>query len=307
MEQYLVRKDIRNCQTIEYHPDYYLFNGDTFRAGCKLKGIDFIFAQVKPPVYAIAILSGGKILVEDRRCCWHILDLVNGQVLASKKMPQSVMYTVRFAVSNDERTAYRIWLKKSTYYLAVIDLSDLSYCTYVYPASLHSTCDLVCTDDNKLLVLETQVTARGVCHSQITLVMLDGEKLSVKMIHQWESEHVAEFFDGRYILDSAYDILDIKTGESFNLLENSDIKLPEKYVAMTHVYYPEYNYLQLVDNKQNIFIDCGQRKIIAWYYRKIDEDKLCPVGYKGLCVGDGFWIGRRDGIYAMPFPVIESV
>lgn len=302
MEQRVVRQDIKKCQTIDYHPDFFLFSGDRFQSCSRQGGPLFTYPEVKYFLSAYAMLPNNKLLVHDARSTYHILDLQAGITLASKRMTRSCISTRRFAVSADGNTAYRIWLNGKKYYLVIINLSDLSYRTCPYKASWSRVADLICTAKDELLVLETQVTNDGVCHNQITSVLIRDAECVATPVYRWESNQIGKFFNGRYVWESGYLIRDVSTGECFSLLENSDVLLPEKHVALSCRYYPENNYLQLVDGKQNVFIDCAQRKIIARYQR----DTRKPT-YIGLCVDDEFWFSAPDGIYATPFPVIEDI
>lgn len=301
MEQRLVRKDIRDCQAIYYHSDYYLFSGNGFRSCAKRGGSLFVYTEVKTPINTIAPLPDNKLLVHDKKSVYHILDLEAGKVLVSKQMPRKIISTKRFAVSDDGKTAYRIWLSGNKYHLAVIALSDLSYRTYPYKASWSNVADLVYQSKDELRVLEAQAFNGGVRRNQITSVLIGSEECITAPVYQWESDQIGKHFDGRYVWESGCKIRDLITGEYFSLLENSDIMLSENHVTLSYVYYPEYNYVQLIDSKQNVFIDCRQRKIIARYFN--DPQNLI---YSGIYTGNEFWMGKPDGIYAMTFPVIEE-
>lgn len=301
MEQRLVRKDIKKCQVIYPHPDYYLFSGDGFRTCSKQEGELVTYPEVKTAIHAISALPDNKLLIHDAKSVYHILDLENGTILVSKQMPKNVFSTRRFAVSHDGKNAFRFWLRGNKYYLVIVNLFDLSYRICPYKASLNGVADLVYNTDDELLALETKVADDGVCHNQITSVTIEGGGCTTTPIHQWEGKWCGKYLDESFVLDNGYNIRDLSTGETFSLLENSDVLLPEKYVALSHKYYPNEKYLQLIDSRQNIFIDCEQRKIIARY--QMDNRK---PAYTGILTGNEFWFGKADGIYATPFPVIEG-
>lgn len=301
MEQRLVRSDIKNCGSISYYLDYHLFSGKYIQICSRQGGALSKYPSVRYYLTAMAPLPDAKLLVEDGKCVYHILDLEAGTVLASQKMRRDVSSTSRFAISEDGKTAYRIWLRGRKHELVIIDLSNLSYRVCPYRASLSRVEDLVYSEESGLLVLECQIDEDRTCKNQVTSVQIEGVECKTAPLHTWSGNNTAKFFDGRYVWESGYRIRDLRTGNVFGLLENSDITLPEKHVALTHTYYPDKNYLQIIDRNQNIFIDCAKRKIIARYLT--DPKAGC---YSGILTGDEFWIGAPDGIYAMPFPAIEN-
>lgn len=301
MEQRLVRSDIKNCTSISYHRDYHLFSGKYVQACSRQGGALSKYPSVRNYLAAIAPLPNTKLLVEDGKCVYHVLDLEAGTVLASQKMRRDVSSTTRFAVSDDGKTAYRIWLRGRKHELVIIDLSNLSYRVYPYHASLSCVADLIYNKERGLLVLESQVDEDRTCQNQVTSVQTEGVECKKVPLHTWSGENTAKFFDGRYVWESGYKIYDLRTGHVFGLLENSDISLSEKHVALTHIYYPDKNYLQIIDRNKNIFIDCEKRQIIARYLTNPQAGS-----YRGILAGEEFWIGKPDGIYALPFPVIEN-
>lgn len=304
MEPRIIRKDVKKCQVIYPHADYYLFSGARFQSCSKQGGPLVTYPEVKTCLHGIAILPDGKLLVDDAKSVFHLLDLNEGKVLASQKMTKNRICQSRFAISGDGKTAFRIWSWGKSWYLVKINLLDLSYCTYKYKASMYGISDIIYKSHNELLVLEVQnisIGDRAVSQNQVTSVTICGEECITTPLYQWQGDRCGKFFDGRFVWESGYVIRDLCTNECFSLLEQSDILLPKNHVALSHIYYPEKKYLQLINAEQNIFIDCENRKIIARYYN--DPQKLI---YCGICIGDEFWIGKADGIYATPFPVIEG-
>ena len=301
MNQHLVRSDIKNCTSIYYHKDYHLFSGKYLQICSRQGGSLSKYPSVRNYLTAIAPFPNTKLLVEDGKCVYHVLDLEEGTVLASQKMRRDVSGSTRFAVSEDGKTAYRIWLHGRKHELVVIDLPNLSYRIYPYHACLSCVADVLYTKERGLLVLECQVDEDRTCQNQVTSVQIEGEECKTLPLHTWSGEHTAKFFDGRYVWESGYQIHDLHTDYEYGLLDNSDILLPKNHVALTHTYYPDKNYLQIVDGNKNIFIDCTRRQIIASYSTNPQDGSYC-----GILVGDEFWIGKSDGIYALPFPLIEN-
>lgn len=301
MEQRLIRSDIKKCQKIDYHPDYFLFSGDLFQSCSRQGGPLFTYPEVKYFPVALSILPNNKLLIEDARSTFHVLDLEKGKVLASKRMPKQVICSRRFAVSNDGKTAFRTWLKGDKYFLAIINLCDLSCRICPYNVTLNLVADLVYKAENELLVLETQVANDGVCHNQVTSVLIVNNQCLTTPVYRWEGEQCGKYFDGKYVLETGYQIRDLDTNKVFSLLENSEHAVPENFHALSRVYYPEEKYLQLIDRNHTVFIDCSQRKIIARYQQKSREE-----AFVGMYTGEEFWFGKADGIYAVPFPAIEQ-
>ena len=300
MEQRIVRNDIKNCTSIYFHPSYYLFSGKYIQSCSQNSNTLFKYPSVKYYLKTMARFSDDKVLVEDGKSILHILDLKSGTVLASQKMRRDVCCITRFAISNDEKNAFCIWLRGRKHELVIIDLSDLSYQVFLYPSSLCGVSDLICSKEHGLLVLETQVNDDRTCQNQVTCLNIQDGGCKATPLYTWSGNNTSKFFDGRYVWESGYKIRDLLTGDVFSLLENSDIKLPEKYQHLSHIYYPDEKCLQLNDGKHNIIIDCKQRKIIAQYLTDYQAGS-----YSGILVRNEFWIGKPDGIYAIPFPVIE--
>ena len=113
---------------------------------------------------------------------------------------------------------------------------------------------------------------------------------------------MAKFFDGQFVWESGYMIRELESNKTFSLLENSVITLPEKHSPTAHIYYPKEELLQIIDCSQNVFIDCNKRAIIARYLTNAQTGT-----YRGIVTSNEFWIGSEDGIYAKPFPIIESL
>lgn len=302
MEHHLIRKDIKKCETITYHSDFLLFSGKKIHSCSKHGGPLATYPEVKPFLHEIARLPNGKLLVDDGNGVQHILDLSKGIVLMSQKMTKKRMCPSRFAISTDNCSAFRVWCWGEKWDLLKMNLSDLSYQIYDYPASLRFVGDIIVTSANEILVLESQIENDGTCTNQVSSVSLENSYCSVTPIYQWTGNRVGKYFDGRYVLESQYWIRDLKTGDCFTLLENSDISLPDNHRALSHIYDSENNCLQLIDHKQTWFIDCGKREIIARYRRDTREPSFI-----GTRVGNEFWFGKNDGIYASSFPVIEDI
>lgn len=304
MEQYAVRKDIKKCQRIYPHPHHWIFCGNKFQSCSKQGGPVTTYSEVKPSIYRLAHIPNNRLLVDDNRSVLHLLDLDEGKVIASRKLTKKRVNISRYAVSYDGETAFCVWCWGKNWYLCKFDLSNLDYCIYSYRPTLYCVRDIVFNAENQLLVLETQsVCTNGERISQnlISSVSIQGDFCNVVPVCRWDGQCVGLYCDGEYVLESNFSIREVNTQKTFSLLENSDILLPPKYAALSHVYYPEYHYLQVVNTTHNIFIDCEKRKIIARYSN--DPQKLI---FSGICTGDAFWIGKPDGIYAMPFPIIEE-
>lgn len=301
MKERLVRTDLKNISSIDFHDNHLLFSGKNIRS-CRGKWDQLkVYYGVSYFLRSMISLSDEKVLVEDGKCVYHILDLNAGTVLFSQKMRRDVSGTSRFAISDDGRTAFRVWLRGKKHEIAVIDLSDLSYRIFPYPASLNGVADLVYIKDSGLLAMETQVNADKTCQNQVVSVQFCDEKCILKPLHTWFGERTAKYFDGRYVWESGYKVRDLYTDGIIDLLENSPIRFPEKHVPLAYTYYPEKKYLQIIDQKQNSFVDCIEKKIIAQY--SLDPE---AESYRGVLVGNEFWIGKPDGIYAMPFPILEN-
>ena len=305
MKQCLARNDIKKCQAIYYHPNYYLFEGTCFQSCAKNSGLLYSYPEIRTCIRSITFLPNNRLLVDDSRNTFHLLDLSEGRVILSRKVVNERICQSRFIISDDAQYAFCTWNRRGKWYLAKISLDDLSCHIYPYKASMFGIADLFFQEHNKLLVLETQnisIEGKTVSQSQITSVEISEGRCLTTPMCQWNGKGSSNYFDGRYVWESGYWIRDIATGEYYNLLEKTDISLPEKHVPLSHVYYPEHKLLQLVDDKQNMFIDCEQKKLIARYPN--DTQKL---SFQGIYTGNEFWLGKPDGIYAMPFPMIAEV
>lgn len=302
MEYRPIRKDIKKCDAIDYHPDHFLFSGKLFQSCSKQGGPLITYPEVKTFLREIAILPDNKLLVDDSKSVLHLLDLDAGKVLLSKKLTKKRMCQSRFTVSADGNAAYCVWCWGKDWYLVKIGLSDLDCWIYKYPATLRFVGAIIENLHGELMVLESQVDNDGTCRNQISSVSIKGEQCTASPMYKWNGAHRARHFDGRYVWESQYRIRDLETNRCFHLLENSDISLPPNHVTLSHVYYPKENYLQLVDQQQTVFIDCEKRTIIARYRR----DTRAP-SFIGQKVDNEFWFGMADGIYASPFPLIEEM
>lgn len=304
MQGKLVRKDIRKCREIYRHSDYYIFCGDKFQSCYQQSGPLITYHEIKMCLHGMVMLPHNRLLVDDAVGVLHLIDLEAGKVLKSKQLTQKRMCETRFALSENGDTAFRIWYWRKKWYLAKIDLHSLNYNIYDYPASMYGVRDIVVNSPNELLVLEVQnvaVDGKAVTQNQITSAALENDICTTTTIHRWDDSGCGMFFDGRFVWESDYKIHDIYTGDTFSLVENSDIPLSHNHVTRSHIYYPEYGYLQLVNGSENIFIDCDSRKIIAQYSSNPKEHI-----YRGIYTGHEFLIGRPGGIYALAFPYFAS-
>ena len=186
------------------------------------------------------------------------------------------------------------------YELVVIDLLNLNFQICAYPARLNGVADLIFHKDKGLQVLETQVNEDGTCQNLVASIRIRNGACVSTPAFSWEGRHTGKYFDGRYVWENGYMIRDLDTGEYFSLLENSEIRVPEKHAPLAYTYYPEDKYLQIIDTQQNFFIDCKKRKIIARYFTDPKSGS-----YQGVLAEREFLIGYADGIYSMPFPTIE--
>lgn len=300
MERRLVRSDVKRCQSIQYHPDYFLFSTKCIQSCAKQNGSLFEYQDIKFFISQMVCLTDEKVLLEDGKHFYHIINLKSGEVFASRKMRRDVIETDRFAVSPDGKTAYRIWLRGRKYELVVIDLLNLNFQICAYPARLNGVADLIFHKDKGLQVLETQVNEDGTCQNLVASIRIRNGACVSTPAFSWEGRHTGKYFDGRYVWENGYMIRDLDTGEYFSLLENSEIRVPEKHAPLAYTYYPEDKYLQIIDTQQNFFIDCKKRKIIARYFTDPKSGS-----YQGVLAEREFLIGYADGIYSMPFPTIE--
>lgn len=303
MEGQRVRKDVKKCQVIYRHSDYWIFCGNKFQSCCGQNGDLITYPEIKLCIHSIAMLPNNRLLVDDAAGVLHLLDLEAGKVLKSKQLTKKRVGQSRFALSTNGDFAFCVWYWSKKWYLAKIDLNNLDCNIYNYPASMYGVQDIVFKSSNELHVLEVQnvdVNGKAVSQNQITSAVLENDKCTTTMIHCWEHSSCGKVFDGRFVWESDYRIYDTYTGERFPLVEKNDILLLENHVSLSHIYYPEYHLLQLVNGTANTFIDCQHREIVAQYFNNPQMQI-----YSGIYTGYQFWIGKPDGIYAKPFPLIE--
>ena len=300
MEGQRVRKDIKKCQEIYRHSDYWIFCGSKFQSCRGQNGTLITYPEIKLCIHGIAKLPNNRLLVDDAAGILHLLDLEAGKVLRSKQLTNKRVCQTRFALSDDGNEVFCIWARGPKWFLAKIDLPDLDCNIYDYKANMYGVQDIVYNAPNKLLVLEVQntvVDGKKVSQNQITSVVLENSICKTTIIHRWDHSSCGKYFDGRFVWEAGYCIYDLDTGKRFSLVENADTPLPPNHTALSHIYYPEYTFLQLINGTENIFIDCKNRKIIAKYSNNPKEHI-----YSGIYTGCEFWIGKPDGIYTLPFP-----
>lgn len=303
MDGQCVRKDVKKCQVIYRHGDYWIFCGSKFQSCLGCNGTLVTYPEIKLCVHNIAMIPHNRLLVDDSAGMLHLVDLAVGKVLISKQLTKKRICQPRFALSINGDTAFCLWAQGLRWYLVKIDLNNLDYDIYDYPVSMYAVRDVVYKSANELLVLETQtveIDDKVVSQNQVTSAVLENNRCTTTPVHRWDHPGCGLFFDGQFVWESGYQIYDMATGEGFSLVENSADFLPQNHVALSHIYYPECRYLQLINGTANTFIDCGSRSVIAHYL----NDPQMSI-FSGMYTGTEFWIGKPDGIYAKPFPVIE--
>jgi hypothetical protein len=105
-----------------------------------------------------------------------------------------------------------------------------------------------------------------------------------------------------YVLLGNLKVRCLKTGETFDLLENQS-EMPPIFGGYSVAAYDEKRKLLTVrftSSSSNVIIDCKDRKIVANYV-PFDHDH---VG--GCLIGDEFWFGSDDGIVKRPFPHMDA-
>ena len=171
MDGQRVREDIKNCQVIYRHSDYWIFCGRKLQSCFGQNGALVTYPEVKPCLHGIAMLPNNRLLIDDAASVLHLLDLEAGKVLKSKPLTKKRICQSRFALSHNGEIAFCVWAWGMKWYLVRIDLQNLDYSIYDYPASMYGVKDLVFKEPNKLLVLEvqnTEVDDIAVAQNQIT-------------------------------------------------------------------------------------------------------------------------------------------
>lgn len=304
MGERIVHKGVKKCQAIYPHPNYWIFCGDTFQSCSKQGGPIITYPEVRPCIYTLAALPNNRLLVDDNRGVLHLLDLSAGKVIASQKLTNKRVNRSRFAVSEDGTIAFYVWSWGKKWFLCELELPNLTYHIYNYKPTMNYVGDIVFNAENELLILETQnisIDGKRFSQNMVASVSIQDNICTVVSKYHWDSSHVGLCTDGKYVLESSFTVRELETQNVFSLTEHTDVFLTQNFVALSRIYYPQYKYLQLVNAKENVFIDCEKKKIIACYSN--DPNNLI---YRGICTGDEFWIGKPDGIYAKPFPMIEE-
>lgn len=269
--------------------------------------------------YRMEYLPGNMVLMDggvDR--AYHYVSLDSGEILRSwAKKGRRYTLLGGYAVSPNGKVIYHVYCNNNKFQVDHIDLEKETYTTYVIPVDYGSIRYCYCDDCGYLsllissLVHDTQENGKD--HSYQTtgiLTWLPGSS-ETTWKHQWKSTDVtnpdgtrfdAKMCDDNYVLSGDLTVLSLRTGETFDLLENTPGLNRTPRSANILAYDPERKLLtvRFLHSGSNIIIDCRSRKIVAHYV------PITPGLSGGCLIGDEFWIGTSNGVIKRPFPHMDD-
>lgn len=220
----------------------------------------------------------------------------------------------RFVTSPDNRYLYDVYhnQKNQKHYVLRFSIENFMVCKEEVPDSLRVTVGVYMDEEGVLYALQTHLLSDDSKISQNGILRIDwrGEKPIFFWVRMWQSEATRfktwRDTDGRYILCEDYSVIDMKTMQSFSLLEN-DPDWVTAYGPLDCVYVPDRGLLIAYHSMEdgNVVIDCKARKRVAQYAHSTNLEVY--AGYAGCLIGDEYWIGTEEGIVRKPFPIFEEM
>lgn len=244
---------------------------------------------------------------------YHYVSLLTGEDIWSfPEDRKRTMMQRKFAVSPDRKTLYDMYCSvykgRDILYIEKIDLNERTVQRAEVPESLRVTYCIYTDEEGVLYALQSHYIADEK-RKQNGILKIDwtGSEPLFSWERLWQSEAGPDFMstDGRYILRSDYSVLDLKTMQTFSLLENEPEWKPREGYSEC-VYLQERNLLicyYLFEDIGNVIVDCAARKRVAQY------DAMTPLkaGYKGCLIDNEYWIGTPEGIKRKEFPIFEEM
>ena len=242
---------------------------------------------------------------------YHFISLDTGELLWSHQKKGKRDFTPReFAATADGNILYYVYSVKKILHVDRLVLSEKTCTTYSIPLSMRATHHCYCDDRGYLCMLQSfllpEDDENGKQLRFLGVLQWHPDDQNPTWKYQWieptrtEDGSVVTCND-EYVLLGSLKVRNLKTGDTFFLLENQKVELPRLGSYTVQAYDKERDLLTIrfTWSCSNMIIDCRKRKIEA-HYVPFDDDR---VG--GCLIGDEFWIGSDEGVSKRPFPHMD--
>lgn len=261
--------------------------------------------------YNMVFLPGNCAFVEgglDRS--YHYISLDTGEVLWTHPQKGRRDTTPSLlAVTADGEVVYYVYSIKRLIHVDRLVPSEKCCTTYTIPFCRGATYHCYCDEQENLCLLQTFLPKKEDDESQsfrINGILRWNPDDQVPIWkHQWTepigSWNLVRVCNDEYVLMANLNVLCLKTGEIFSLLENQTDMPPIFGGYTVQAYDSERQYLSIgfTYSCSNIVIDCKSRKLAAHYVPFSRE-------HVSGCLIDGeFWIGSDDGVVKRQFPHMD--
>ena len=302
---------VKNCELIFAHDNSVILSGKNpwlFRKdGC-------FIAKYKPirHGYSMLFLTGNIAFVDgwmDQG--YHFISLDSGELLWSVVQKGLRDWTPReFAATAEGNIVYYVYSIKYILHVDRLVLSEKSCTTYSIPLDMRATYHCYCDERGYLCMLQSFLLPEEDEHGQqlrfLGVLQWHPDDQNPTWKYQWTAptgtrDCSVVTCNDEYVLLGSLKVRNLKTGETFNLLENQKQELPSFGSFSVQAYDMDRNLLTIrfTSSCSNVIIDCRERRIVA-HYVPFDDDHA-----GGCLIDDEFWIGSNEGIVKRPFPHMD--
>lgn len=267
--------------------------------------------EVQNPYKAI-FLPGNMALIDSMRSrAYYYVSLDTGGIVwRSPKTGKRQQEEERFVSTPDGSIVFDYYYDlKGVFHVDRIEPCRQHHRVYAVKHALRTSCGCYCDDRGMLHVMQRHLLENDDPRYSddksflygILRLEFDGDILTSAWENQWTDAPLPRPYgcDDRYTLYGNLTVLDRKTGEWIDLLENDHRPNPTPTSAVTWRYDPGNDYLTVswLGTLITTVVDCKARKRIAQYERE------CPwVGSMGCLIIERFWTGTTSGVIQLPFP-----
>ena len=302
---------VKDCEVIFAHNDSVILSGKNpwlFRKN------DTLVAKYKSirKAYAMIFLPGNLAFLDgwlDES--YHFISLDTGELMWSHQQKGRRDFTPRnFAATSDGKIVYYVYSIKNILHVDRLVLSEKTCTTYSIPLSMRATYHCYCDERGNLCMLQSfllpEKDKNGKQLRFFGVLQWHPDDQNPSWKYQWvepagSMDCSVITCNDEYVLLGSLKVRNLKTGETFYLLENQKEMLPSFGSYSVQAFDIDRNLLTIrfTWSCSNIIIDCKKRKVVA-HYVPFDDDH---VG--GCLIDNEFWIGSDKGIVKRPFPHMD--
>lgn len=310
---------IKDCSSIFSNGNYVILSGKSTQIFDRTGILVVNFKTFRYIQKAVFFQDNTVLIDSPYNGFYHHVSLNDGNIIwSSVQKGRRTCLASNFVVSSNGSTVYDIC--SVGYQKQQIDRicpQEQLHDRYIISDGLRVTDDIFCDTDGAFCVLQSHLIVNKseeyyydntppIQQNGILAISYSPDGPRHEWRRLWKSDNYIRFraCDGKHLLCENFDVVNMETGETFNLLENDTRSFLPKHYSFTWSYDKENHFLSVffVGELFNIVIDCKARKRVAQYKRTSQN-----TGYQGCIIGDEYWMGTDNGVVRKPFPYMEDI